>query len=89
MKNALYVLQYASRAEATLNSEKIKPVALSVIMLRLSEDISRSGSQYKILLNKLSLKFHGNLLKVFWVDLKACLGIVLPNQYCLIVAVEN
>ena len=28
MKNALYVLWYAKRAEAMLNSEKIKPVAL-------------------------------------------------------------
>ena len=26
------------------------------------------------------LKFHGNFLKVFWVDLKAFLGLVLPNQ---------
>ena len=40
MKNALYVLRYAKstcRAEATLNSEKIKPVALAIIELRLSE----------------------------------------------------
>ena len=39
MKNALYVL--TSRAEATSNSEKIKPVALAVIELRLSESISQ------------------------------------------------
>ena len=48
MKNALYVLRYAkgtSRAEVTSNSEKIKPVALAVIELRLFEDIRRSVSQ--------------------------------------------
>ena len=49
MKNALYVLQYAkrgtSRAEATSNSEIIKPVALVVIVLRLSEGISQSVTQ--------------------------------------------
>ena len=32
-------------AEATLNSEKIKPVALAVIELRLSEGISQSVTQ--------------------------------------------
>ena len=45
MKNALYVLRYVkgtSRAEATSNSEKIKPVALAVIELRLPEDIRQS-----------------------------------------------
>ena len=30
------------RAEAMSNSEKIKPVALAIIVLRLSEDISQS-----------------------------------------------
>ena len=34
-----------SRAEAMLNSEKIKPVALVVIKLRLSEGISQSVTQ--------------------------------------------
>ena len=33
------------RAEVTLNSEKIKPVALAVIDLRLSEGISQSVGQ--------------------------------------------
>jgi len=41
MKNALCILRGipkgTSRAEATLNSEKIKLVALAVIKLRLSE----------------------------------------------------
>ena len=45
MKNALYVLWYAkstSRAESTSKIEKIKPVALAVIELCLSEGISQS-----------------------------------------------
>ena len=66
-----------SRAEATLNSEKIKPVAIAVIELRLTEGISQSGRQsvrqsvsqavsHKIIpLNKLFFKFHGNFLKHF------------------------
>ena len=48
MKNALYILRYAkdtSQAEATSNSEKIKPVALTVIELCLSEGISQSVTQ--------------------------------------------
>ena len=48
MKNALYILQNAkgtSRAEVTLNSEKVRPVALVVIELHLSEGISQSVSQ--------------------------------------------
>ena len=42
IKNALYVLGYKGtcRAEVMSNSEKIKPVALAVIKLRLSEGIS-------------------------------------------------
>ena len=48
MKNALYVLRYAKgtcRAEATSNSDKIKPVALAVIELHLSEGISQLLTQ--------------------------------------------
>ena len=48
MKNAFYILRYAKRhfsAEATSNSEKIKPVAFIVIELCLSEGISQSVSQ--------------------------------------------
>ena len=48
MKNALYVLRYAKGtcwAEAMLNCEKIKPVALAVIELDLSEGISQSVTQ--------------------------------------------
>ena len=45
MKNALYILWYAKGtpwAEVTSNSEKIKPIVLAVIELRLSEGISQS-----------------------------------------------
>ena len=42
MKNVLYVPKGTSWAEATSNSEKIKPVALAVIELCLSESISQS-----------------------------------------------
>ena len=72
------------RAEATSNSEKIKPVALAVIELHLSEGISQLLtyllSQLKILSNKKKFKFRSDLLKAFWVDLKAFLGLVLPHQ---------
>ena len=34
-----------SRAEVRQTVKKIKPIALAVIKLRLSEDISQSGSQ--------------------------------------------
>ena len=80
-----------SQAEAMSNSEKIKPVALAVIELRLSEGISQSVRQ--LVSRNIHLiiffKFHSNLLKVFQGDLKACLVLVLPNQYCLIVIREN
>ena len=80
------------RAEATSNSEKIKPVALAVIELRLSEGISQLltySVSRKFRRIKKNLKFRSNLLKAFRVDLKACLGLVLPHQYCLIVVREN
>jgi len=67
-----------SRAEATLNSEKIKPVALAVIELCLTEGI-RQSVRRKLL--DYFFKFHGNFLKAYWVDLKPCLGLVLPIQY--------
>ena len=45
-----------------IQCKKIKHIALAVIELHLSEGISQ--------------KFHRDLLKVFWVNLKACLGLV-------------
>jgi len=47
MKNALHVQRYGkgtSRAEAMLNSEKIKPIALAIVELRESEGIRQAVS---------------------------------------------
>jgi len=47
MKNALHVQRYGkgtSRAEAMLNSEKIKPIALAIVDLRESEGIRQAVS---------------------------------------------
>jgi len=45
MKNALHVQRYGKRhlsgAEATLNSEKFKPVTLAIVELRESESIRK------------------------------------------------
>ena len=76
------------RAEATLNSEKIKHVALAVTELRLSEGIIQLltySVSRKIHRIKKFLKFHSNLLKAFRINPKAGLGLVLPHQYCLVV----
>ena len=56
--------------EATLNSEEIKPVAIAIIELRLSEGISQSVSMK-------FLKFHNNLMQWY---LKTFLGLAMPNQ---------
>ena len=82
-----------SRAKATSNSEKIKPVAVAVIELLLSEGISQLltyvlTQSVENSVEYFFFKFRSNLLKVFQVDLKACLGLVLPNQYCLIIVWE-
>ena len=53
-------------AEAMSNSEKIKPIALAIIKVHLSEGISQFN---------FFLKFCSNLLKAFRVDLKACLAL--------------
>ena len=71
-----------SQAEAMSNSGKINPVALAVIELRLTEGISQSGSQLVTRKIFFFFKFYSNLLKAFQVDVKACLGLILPNQYC-------
>ena len=50
--------------KAMSNSEKIKPVALAIIKVHLSEGISQLN---------FFIKFRSNLLKAFRVDLKTCL----------------
>ena len=70
----------ACLAEVMLNTEKIKPVALAIIELCLSEGISQPVTRKFHLI--IFFKFHSNLLKAFQVDLKACcMGLVLHNQY--------
>ena len=70
------------------NSRKIKPVALAVTELRLSEGISQALVSQSVT-QSVSRKFCSNLLKAFWVDLKACLGLALFNQYCPIIVWEK
>ena len=80
------------QAGATSNNEKIKPIALAVIELCLSEGIRQLltySVSRKFRRIKKFFKFRSNLLKAFRVNLKACLGLVLPHQYCLIVIREN
>ena len=68
LKNTLQVVRHECgmpkgtfQAEATLNSEKIKPVALAVIELCLTEGISQAVSQKKIPLNYFLLKIQWQL----------------------------
>jgi len=56
-----------SRAEATSNSEKVKPIALAIVELRKSEDIRQAGRQ---LVSQSVSKFCSNFLKAFQVGLK-------------------
>ena len=63
-----------SQVEAMSNSEKIEPVALAVISYTCLK-VSLATQSIK---NK--NKTHSNFLKAFWVDLKAFLGLDLPNQ---------
>jgi len=75
--------------EVTLSSEEIKPVALSIVELCLAEGMSQLVSWQKIQLNRNLLRFHNNWLEGFKVNLKTFLhflGLVMPNQYCQIVA---
>ena len=64
------------QAEGMSNSEKIKPVALAVIELCLSEGISQSVTRkFHYIYIYIIFKICSNLLKVFRVNLKACLGL--------------
>ena len=83
MKNALLYCRMPKgtcQAKATSSSEEIKPIALAVIKLCLSEGISQSVTGKFCFKKK---NFCSNLLKAFWVDLKAILGLVLPNHAIL------
>jgi len=85
-----------SRDKATLNSEEIKPVATSIVELRLAEGISEWICEWisegvSIVFNKLEIfKFHKNLLEGFRVTLKAFLGLAKSNhQYSQAVFKED
>ena len=69
-------------AEVMSNSDKIKPVTLAVIELRLSKGIRQAVSWSEE--NSIELIFFlncSNLLKAFKVILKALLGLVTPIRH--------
>ena len=75
-----------SQAEVTLNSENIKPIALAIVKLRLSEGIISQLLSHSVSKTFcLNIFFENSVATAVWVHLKACLGFVLPNQYCLII----
>jgi len=64
-----------SPAEATSSSEKIKLAHIeSCLTVGISQAAVRHSEENSI--NKKGLKFRGNVLKEFWVNLKTCLGLV-------------
>ena len=74
-----------------MNCFIVKPVVLAVIELCLFEGVSQSVTQsvirkFHLIIKK---KIHSNLLKVFQVNLKVFLGLVLPNQHCLLIIVRE
>ena len=66
--------------EATLSSEEIKPLAVTIIELCLSEGISKRVDQ-SISLNKEFFKFCSNFLEWVSNDLKTLLSLAMPNLY--------
>ena len=94
IRNALYVLQYAKKHHL-VRSDVVqwKNQAHSLSRYRvmhvwrdqsLSYSVTHSVENYFFF-----FWFRSNLLVAFQVDLKTCLGSVLPNQYCLIVVREK
>jgi len=63
----------------------MKLIVLTIIELCLSEGISQSVGQS---VEKEHSKFCSNFLIAFCINLKAYVGLVLPNQYCPIVISE-
>jgi len=76
-----------SQVEATLNSKKIKLIALAIVKLpaSVSQEVSQSVSQEvsQSVENSVKQFFYipSNFLKAFLFR-RTCLGLVLPNQYC-------
>jgi len=87
MKNALYIYcgmpKGTSQAEVTLNSEKIKPMILTYAEWSVSQSDQPSVlpfvSQYKTPLNNFSHSLATLWRYLIFLDLKPCLGLVLPN----------
>jgi len=80
MKDVLYVQKDTSQAEATLNNEKIKHVALAIVELRQSKGINKSVKQLVSKSVKIPLN---NFLKFLWQLFESILSqsesLVLPN----------
>jgi len=92
MMQAMELLRLAkstSPDKATLNSEEIKPVAIAIIELRLSECISKGVSEWvskwvnESVENSEFLKFHNSFLEWVRNDLKTFLNLAMTNLYCL------
>jgi len=87
MKNALHVQRYGKKhlsGWSNVEQQKIKPVALPIFELHKSEGIRQVGRQLvsQSVENSIKLfyfKFCSNFLKAFRINLKAFLGLVLPN----------
>ena len=74
--NGLYILWYAKRhswVEATSNSEKISPVALVVVELRLSEGIRQGRQLYLVGWLRKFMVLNKNI-KILWQHLKVFLA---------------
>jgi len=95
-----FIATYCGMQKAPLrlksDSEKIKPHMLIHYQVTLvwrhqlvSLLVSLLVSQAVEILLNIFFKFSGNFLKTVQIDLKACLGLVLPNQYCPIIIWEN
>jgi len=69
-----------SQAEATSSSEKIKPISFAIMRHQAGRQAVSQSVENSVILN-----FCSNFLKVFRIDLKASLGLVLPNRYYHIV----
>ena len=72
------------QAEAASSNIKLKPIALAIIELcaaclkvLVSKQVSQPAEEIS-----LNIKFHSNLLEMFWVTLKALLDLFIPHQYC-------
>ena len=85
MYNAVCERHFSGWSDIEQWKNQVHSVSHSLLSYACSQSVSQSVS-YLLQLNNCFLKFCSNLLKVFLV---ACLSLVLPNQYCSIIAWEN